>query len=356
MTATVPSIIGYDHEPPYQEQPEEAAELTLLREQLIVGDAITSIVPPAPLVEGILDLDSVAVGYGRPGCGKTFWALDMAASVASDVDWQHRATTHGPVLYIAAEGVAGLGQRVGAWQEYHRATDSRDTGIHRVTWLPRPVNLLEPRWLSALVSLVAESRPLLVVIDTVARSMVGGDENQTKDMTKVVEAGDLIRRAGGSCVLFIHHTGKDETKGMRGSIALEAGCDTAWEVTRDQQWVTLTCRRQKNHADDAEPITLGMANIASSVVLVPDNRRPADTMHDSLRTTLIALAEVDTSAGTSTSVWQKSSGIEERTFYRHRKRLLELGLIANVNTDKQPKYQLTTEGREALPTDKVTND
>jgi hypothetical protein len=273
----------------------EPGELTLLREQLIVGAGITSIPPPEPLITGLLDLDSVAVFYGRPGCGKSFAAIDVAASVASRVSWQHRPTTHGGVLYIAAEGVGGLGVRVRAWQEYHAINartnggDSTDTDIDRLTWLPRPVNLLEPRWLDGLIALVAELRPVLVVIDTVARSMIGGDENTSKDMGKVVEAGDRIRRAAGSCVLFVHHSGKDEGRGMRGSNSLEGGCDTAWEITREVQWVTLNCQRQKNHATDEKPITLGMGNIAGSVVLVPDTRRAIDTMHDNLKTTLVAL-------------------------------------------------------------------
>jgi hypothetical protein len=343
-----------DNEPPEVElgAPEdESAELAVLRGQLIVGAAITTIQPPAPLVAGVLDLDSVTVIYGRPGCGKSFVALDLAASIATGTPWQGRPTAQGPVLYVAAEGVSGLGQRVRAWSDYHSEVGD-NVDLEQLVWLPRPVNVLEPRWLAGLCALVAELRPVLVIIDTVARSMIGGDENAARDMSKVVEAADMIRRAAGGCVLLIHHSGKDESRGMRGSIALEAGCDAAWEITSDTAWLTATCHRQKNHPTDGQPIVLAMAKIGESVVLVPDTRRPVDTLHDSIRTTLLALDQVETGTGTSTSVWLRTSGIEERTFYRHRKKLLALNLIVNVGSDSQPRYQLTEAGHDCLTTDR----
>ena len=82
-----------------------------------------------------------------------------------------------------------------------------------MTWLPEAVNLYSPQWASALAEVVAERCPSLVVIDTFARSIVGADENSAKDVGQVVAHLDMIRCAASSCVLVVHHAGKDKTAG-----------------------------------------------------------------------------------------------------------------------------------------------
>jgi hypothetical protein len=67
---------------------------------------------------------------------------------------------------------------------------------------------------------------VLLIIDTFARSIIGGDENSAQDVGQAVAGADLIRTETGAAVGFIHHAGKDPTKGARGSSALRAAADT----------------------------------------------------------------------------------------------------------------------------------
>jgi RecA-family ATPase len=78
----------------------------------------------------------------------------------------------------------------------------------------------------------------LIVIDTFARSIPGGNENDAQDVGRAVNAADRIRTATGACVGFIHHAGKDTSKGARGSSALRAAADT--EILTDGQTGTRT--------------------------------------------------------------------------------------------------------------------
>ena len=73
---------------------------------------------PAPeaLIDGILYHDTLAWLHGKPGHGKSFLALDWAGCVSTGLPWQGRVVTLGPVLYVIAEGVTGLRQRVRAWR------------------------------------------------------------------------------------------------------------------------------------------------------------------------------------------------------------------------------------------------
>jgi hypothetical protein len=70
----------------------------------------------------------------------------------------------------------------------------------------------------------------MVVIDTLARSFGAGDENTVKDMTKCIRNLDAIREATQATILVIHHSGKDASKGARGSSALLGAADTEIEI------------------------------------------------------------------------------------------------------------------------------
>jgi hypothetical protein len=66
---------------------------------------------PAWLIEPLIPQGALCVMYGPSGCGKTFLALEWALSIGSDVESLGHAVSPGPVIYVAAEGAAGLDQR-----------------------------------------------------------------------------------------------------------------------------------------------------------------------------------------------------------------------------------------------------
>jgi RecA-family ATPase len=159
---------------------------------------------PDPLVDGLLYRDSLAVIFGPSGGGKTFLACDLAWCVAGDLPWQGRNVHHGPVLYVLGEGRGGIGQRARAWITAFGTDQPKAFQLY-----PEAVNLLDPDQVATLAEWAAAYQPVLVVLDTLARSMPGGDENSARDMGVMIAGADTIRRASGACVLLIHHTGKD---------------------------------------------------------------------------------------------------------------------------------------------------
>jgi len=60
--------------------------------------------------------------------------------------------------------------------------------------------------------------------------MAGGNENASEDMGALVQNMDKIRAETSACVMFIHHSGKDQAKGARGHSSLRAAVDTEIEV------------------------------------------------------------------------------------------------------------------------------
>jgi hypothetical protein len=200
-------------------------------------------------VEGVLSCGAMSVVYGESNSGKTFFALDMALHVAAGMQWRDREVDQGVVLYLALEGSAAILNRVAAFKI------ANDMGDHVLPFAIAPVavNLLDPEADAAAVidtikavAAKMESAPMLVIVDTLARAIAGGNENASEDMGALVRNGDLIREATGAHLMWIHHSGKDQAKGARGHSSLRAATDTEIEVVAVSTSRTASVTKQRD--------------------------------------------------------------------------------------------------------------
>lgn len=200
---------------------------------------------PGYVVKGLLERRSYAELYGAPGEGKTFVALDLAYHVAAGRIWHDRKVHAGLVLYLAYEGTGGLVKRTQALRQHYGKADV-PLYVAAATFNLR--DLTGRRDLGALMATLP-TKPVLIVIDTFAHALMGGDENSAQDVgafnTAVV---DLIQNTG-SCVLIVHHSGKNKAAGARGSSALQAAIDTELEIDSGQ----ILSRKQRD-VEIAPPI------------------------------------------------------------------------------------------------------
>ena len=128
----------------------------------------------------------------------------------------------------------------------------------------------------AVIEAMPDKAPALVVVDTLARSMGAGDENTAKDAALFVRNCDLIREATGAHVMVIHHTGKDEDRGARGSSALRSAVDNEIQVTSEWEIISRKQRDQETPEplnfklrsvtlgmdEDGEPVTSAVVDVA----------------------------------------------------------------------------------------------
>jgi hypothetical protein len=327
MMALDPDRFSRPHIVPPPKEPERPP----MRDRLLSVADLANLPAPAPIVSQLLDFDSVVLAYGRRGCGKSFVAVDLTASIASGSRWHGRLTSQAKGLYVVAEGAAGLGQRYDAWQDHYARTTLEGLMI-----LPEPVNLLSPSTVGEFADMVAELGAKLIVLDTLARCMVGGDENSARDAGMAVEQLDVIRRRTGACVIAVHHAGKNLENGARGSSAFEAAADTVLEIGMTDNIMVIACTKQKNHVQP-NPIRLRLQTTTHSAVL-EDYRADEGEIPDSALLTLTALSDIQTPEGVSTGKWASAVEAPPRTFYRHLKLLLDAGLIENVGSNKMPRY------------------
>jgi len=184
-------------------------------------------------VKGLLIEQSSGVIYGESNSGKTFFATTLALHVAAGIEWHGLRVEQGGVVYAVLEGGQGFRNRVSAWRDKYEAIEAP---VHFAA-IPSQINMLDPEAdtprLIAAVKAAAIKMGVaikLIVIDTLARAMSGGNENAPDDMGLLVSNMDRIRQETGAMVLFIHHSGKDQAKGARGHSSLRAAIDTEIEV------------------------------------------------------------------------------------------------------------------------------
>jgi RecA/RadA recombinase len=309
---------------------------------------------PAPdwLIEGAIGIGALAGLYGPSGEGKSFLALDWALSVATGRPWMERAVRCGAVVYVAAEGGRSIGKRVEAWMNAHDVTD-----VPRAFFLLEGVQVRNPEELQALVERIQELeiQPNLVVLDTLARCFVGGEENSAKEMGEFVDGLQRLQQRTGAAVLVLHHTGKQGNEIERGSTALRAAADVMVRVVKSKDGVlTVTNNKQK---DDEEfgavmlrlhRVTVGSCSNqqTTSCVLVPTGATIGApiVVPAHLRPSLEALAQCPERVAT-TSEWAIRAGQKERTLHSHRKRLVAEGYVEGAG---HGRYSLTEKGRSAL--------
>ncbi len=233
-------------------------------------DDVESLPPPRWLVPGVLTEGSLAAIYGAPESGKSFLAVDMSMAIAGGMDWHGRQVERGGVLYIAAEGAPGLGKRFRAWK-MDRCAQGRRFDLHLMR---DDLNLAAEKdgGVRAFVQAVSDELGSLrlIVIDTLNQTASGADENSAKDMGRYIASMKLLRNVTGAAVVVVHHSGKDLSKGMRGSTALLGAMDTTVEVERhtDGHSIKVTVKKQKD-AEREPPMRFNMEKVGDSLVLRP---------------------------------------------------------------------------------------
>ncbi len=205
---------------------------------------------PEFIIPGLLPATGLTTLYGPPGSGKSFLGLHMSLCMAGGLPFFGLPVQQCGVAYIAAEAGAGFKKRVIAARQA--------LGIDRGApfWLV-PVAPDFSGKSKDFEALASEFRHLSVtaktiVIDTTSRTMGGADENKVADMSAWLSNVDKLLHMIGlnGVTLAIHHTGKDITKGMRGSSSLHGATDAEILVTKEEGGLHVATVQKMRDAED----------------------------------------------------------------------------------------------------------
>ena len=335
---------------PEEERPPE----TQRRLRILSVADIISIEAPSWRIDGLLQQGAFSLLYSPSGGGKTFGALTMAFSIATGRDCFGFNTRPAVVGYLVAEGLGGMGVRVRAYVTHHGI--EHPSNLH---FLAGAISLMDP---AQVLELIAELRRLgveVLIVDTLARSMDGGDENSTRDMSLTIANIELIRSTLACDVLLVHHSGYDESR-ERGSSALRAALDTKLALRGAADDLVLTVEKHRDWETGLEvPLRLTVVDLDANTRSCVIERRDKSSTRGLKKADLSALRVLTRDFledGGTASEWKtacEGAGIQERNFFSIRGRLLRGGYVT-VEQDETGKakrgarYACAVIGRQAL--------
>jgi hypothetical protein len=219
---------------------------------------------PKWLIYDVLSSKGINYLVSEPKKGKTYVAISMACSVAMELpgdraiaammeaentlNWCGQVTEHGHVLYIAAEAIEDIAERVTGWAKYHGVPDIPYLHLYEC-----PIQLATDteRLMRALDRRYKDADFKLIVVDTQAMCTIGLEENSKKDFDPVVAATEALWRKYNCCILIVHHAGRNGH--IRGSSAMDGATYTLLEVSPVDEHLVLKCllkRLGKNWESD----------------------------------------------------------------------------------------------------------
>jgi AAA domain len=247
----------------------------------------------------------VAIVWGKPKSGKTFWVFDLEMHIALGWDYRGRRVEQGNVLHIACEGVAGLGTRKEAWRLHHIQSKNVDE-IELVD--EAPFYLCQQTALDLIADLEKVStdilvqfgdRPIRVItIDTLNRSL-RGSESKDEDMGAYLRAAIWLADKFQCLVLIIHHCGWNEDR-PRGHSSLLGNSDTLIEIKKDADGaVCSTVEEMRDGPSGAQT----RSHLMVVDVTYDDNNNPI---------TSCVIVETDPATNKSNTKTQKATDVSPR--------------------------------------------
>lgn len=202
--------------------------------------------PPAKqwLIKSILARGETSAWIAPPGAMKSALLAEGAVCVGAGLDWHgYRNKGAAGVVYFAIERADLVKRRLRAHRQRLGLAGtpicvSSDT-----------IDLTHPEAFKKVIDTIRTAKTILgtdiglVIIDTFAKliAAAGGDENSARDQGAVFGNVQRVKNNTGVHVALIGHTGKDESRGARGSNALLGDVDVMVTIGGDEiKTVTVT--------------------------------------------------------------------------------------------------------------------
>ena len=302
--------------------------------QLLKANDLDDLPPVEWLVDGEIVRGGLNVLYGASGSGKSFISLDYAERISQD----HT------VVYVAAEGASGYGDRHRAWKIHHKQDPQ---GLH---FIIEPLNLLQQDEVMLFIESLRAINPDMIIFDTLARCMVGGDENSARDMGMAIDNANRIQRGLDAAVMIVHHTGKTGSS-ERGSSALRGAADMMIKLDNDEGFIRLSCDKSKDSSGFGTkalrllPVDIGNERTSCLVVAAEKIIIPEDNLTEKEASVIEWLSSTPIfDQGARAGDLRRAIGMAESTFFNVIRRLMKRGFIGKEN--KYDPYILTEKGRE----------
>jgi KaiC/GvpD/RAD55 family RecA-like ATPase len=216
---------------------------------------ITTFPEPEYYIDGIIPKRALVCLTGQPGSGKSLMALDWLLHLATGRPWCGTVTEQAQGLYISAEGKSGIKARLLAWEKQHGVSIPEDA----FAVCPHEFTITDEDALRYLCEAIDEANAAhgavkVLMIDTVARTLAG-DENNSDTMSSYVRCVSGLIRKYDMTVVLVHHTtkrgeGEEAPSKFRGHSSLYGALDIGMSMKRDEKIHIMKIEKIK----DGEPL------------------------------------------------------------------------------------------------------
>jgi hypothetical protein len=188
-------------------------------------------------VKGIFAKGHNSYAFGPPGGGKSALLGSVAAHLGAGSDWRgFKIKERKAAVYFALERADLVQKRI--WAECQR----NQFGEVPVAVCPGIVNLMDRKCVDMIVGTILKAEDdfglevALAILDTFGKAIAagGGDEDKARDQNpawaNLRRVHELLARWHTIHVAAIGHTGKDESRGPRGSNAADGDNDVSLQI------------------------------------------------------------------------------------------------------------------------------
>jgi hypothetical protein len=204
--------------------------------RLTFFDECNETVPKRWLIKNVIALGETSSWIAPPGRGKSALHSDICVHLAAGKAWRgHKTKGRFGCVYFAFERADLVKRRNAA---YARRYGFKGLPIAVAAQI---IDLMHPDCVNVILATIraAEERfgvPVrYIVIDTFAKGIAagGGDEDKARDQNKCLTNLRRLHERADLHIAIVGHTGKDETKGSRGSNAHPADADLQVQIFGD---------------------------------------------------------------------------------------------------------------------------
>lgn len=187
--------------------------------------------------------------------GKSLVLLEAIGCVVTGQPFADLEVQQAPVLYVDRENDPG--DIIGRLKTFGFTPDDLDE-LHYLSY-PELPGLDDPRGGAELLELARHYGAELVVLDTLARTVHGPENDADTYRDYAIRTGAPLK-AAGIAVVRIDHAGKDVLKGQRGSAAKADDVDVVWQLRRGgddvQRWTWSVWDHRKRYREGLNELRL----------------------------------------------------------------------------------------------------
>ncbi|MBN4059043.1 AAA family ATPase [Endomicrobium sp. AH-315-J14] len=238
------------------------------------------------LIDGLWSQAAVGIIGGAPKSAKSWLALDMAISVASDTPCLGAFDVLEPgraLLFMAEDGDAAVRARVAGICR-HRGLDIHALDLHIITASSLRLDLERDR--KSLTRAVIDLAPRLLLLDPFVR-LHRGDENDAGHISGLLAYLRELQRQHDLAVVVVHHTRKNSGgaalgQTLRGSGDFHAWLDSSIYLRRKRDHLILAVEHRAAAAPEPLQLTLAGDDVTGDLHLeiTPGDNSDADAAPD----------------------------------------------------------------------------